>query len=141
MPEPDPHLVVLVSVMNRSAQGDRFSITIWTGGAVVTGMAIASGEYWSLMADIVGSPPGGGGSEGLNEVYSTYADREISSALDPEPEEDEPDAAHLHLRDAQIVVNGEAVGPPMLWRGRLASIDAWTFSALKSWDDQGMHPA
>lgn len=98
-------------------------ITVFVGGAIVTGRPVQHSEWLGLAAEISGD----GDS---TDIQEWIAEEKLRDAVEEVPI---GERKYLHLADADIVLaNGAVTELRTLWRGRLASIDAWMFGQLRT---------
>jgi hypothetical protein len=139
----DRFLQLLVRMANHAGDDAIMNITLFVGGAVVSGYLTSIEKYFEGIAE---------------EMASTTEDEEIASALrrfadlgkrfepddEPGPEDatdeqiEERDLAgphYIHLRDAHMFVPGQSPMPAnrgVWWRGRLEAVDGFMLGGLSA---------
>jgi hypothetical protein len=118
----------------------KFSITLHSGGLVITGTLISGRTYFREWADEVAQSMVGAntqGTEWLRELLARFGDIYPDRPLDERFEAGEdvqlPRGTHyIHLRDARFLLGAELVptNRPVLWRGRLAEVDGFILGAI-----------
>jgi hypothetical protein len=130
---PDNVFAMLVHVANTSDV--EMGVTLHVGGLIVTGRLISGATYWRESAQKLRESGQGPReliepmAEGMEKVAEAYSDAYAADAADPD---DHAATAFLHLRDAHTLVpQGPTPTAGALWRGRLASVDGFSFGELK----------
>lgn len=111
----------------REEPGGSFTLTITTGGQVVSGTAISRSEWMDAVAS---QYEGAGGTEHLRQVFEKLQER-ILEEMDRRKAADLPEGARgfVHMRDVRIG-NGNVWTQVPYWRGALADVSGWS---LGSW--------
>jgi len=109
LPPSDGVLGVLVQAMD-ALPGSMIGVTLHVSGVIVTGQMIAISDYFTELA----------------AVFAELAD-DIRPA-DGAPLDDRAAPVFIHLRDARVMSPDTARSkwPPVLWRGRLDHVSAWS---------------
>lgn len=125
-PEPDDLLKALVAIVGESTrggaeQGTEFTITLSVAGATIAGLLVGR-DVW------------------IKRMLAEYGDRNpLAIAIEQkwaeendEADEDGMEYKYLHLVDAKIYTGGEGIPSKggIYWRGRIASIDGWSFGSF-----------
>lgn len=130
----DPILATFVSMMEARKIAD-VTVTLWTGGVLVSGRIASLTEYLDGTAetfDRAASDP----SKSFGEVVRILIDN--LPDVDPEAElaEDKALRRFIHLRNAQTFAPGTGhpipSGAGVWWRGRLDAVDGWCFGELRA---------
>ena len=128
-------LLELVSKFAHS--GVSQSVTLFVGGAVISGEIISGQDYFEEMAKIAESANfhGPDGSEKiLSEMSQGY--RKFKKFYDkPDDAGDDwttPTDYYIHLKGARVFTsNGTIPGRgDFLWRGRISCVDAWSIGGM-----------
>jgi hypothetical protein len=136
----------LVGMVNASSQegdaGLSLSLTILSGGAVLTGRLISYREYFKRLGENFASSLKGGKPDHLDKVAKLFNDLgglvETKARAHAEETSREFPMHYIHLADARVVhPNGmiptEAPDRSLsLWRARIASVDAFIFGEINS---------
>jgi hypothetical protein len=127
----EPHDVLLSSyvraVNDRRDTSDVIGVTLFMGGAVVTGSLVSVHAYFAALADEMGAD-----DSPLAEMFRSTAD-EITPQADGDPDDDKGQPRYVHLRDAKILLAGGNTIPDnrgVAFRGRLDAIDGWIHGIL-----------
>jgi hypothetical protein len=130
---PDNVLAMLVHIANTSDV--EMGLTIHVAGLVVTGRLISGATFWVASAQKLRESGQGPTeliepmAESMEKVAQAYRD---AYAEDPTDPGDPSTSAFVHMRDAHTLVpQGPTPTAGALWRGRLASIDGFSFGELK----------
>lgn len=111
----DP-LLDLVVTMSQPVAGIR--VTLFVGGALITGEVISYKRWWSLMHRML-QDAGGSGTEALDIVLTGAA----------EPSEDDPPQLlgfrNIHLREVRVVGPTQMIFNNGLLRLQLSHVDGW----------------
>ena len=147
-PGVDWYLAEYVTLANK---GLRFPVTLYCHGFLLSGILIGGREYFEMAAkEVHGSFPDSELKDVMSNWVSGWADMyplpsqsHEKQALEDEQapgsaqgDDDEPASTpgFLHLMHAQVFTPGQAPIPAtedgMLWRGRLSSIDGFTWGLL-----------
>lgn len=125
---PDWQLVTIVESLNRQGDGE-IALTLFVHGTVVTGTAIGAAAYYRLQADRLRGAVDGN----LDEIFEMFADQVTTENLDPDRDPDEVTLPYfVHLKDADLFMNGQVVSMKGLWRGKIASVDGVTIGRLST---------
>ena len=137
--EVDVFLRVLANYCNEHAAG--LSLTVHSGGTIVTGTLISDTEYYHLLAENVRiALPGDESAEAFAGGVEYWAGLAAGPAGEAEPAGVTESAArrrwrtrHLHMKAVSIGPSLEQLSPTqgLLWRGRLGSIDGWLLGAFE----------
>lgn len=100
-------------------------VTLWVGGTIVTGL-VQNRRFW---AKTVIAGLGEDGAFGFDHLLEVWEQREAE-----DPDHENRVYSFIHLTEARTFMGVHFVpeGPTMPWRGRLDSIDGWTFGTLAS---------
>jgi hypothetical protein len=130
---PDNVFAMLVHVANTSDV--EMGITIHVHGQMITGRLISGATFWDeCAADL---REGGNGpqelieamAESMEQVAEQYRQTYVENGMGAD---ESSTAAFLHLRNAHTLgPQGPTPTDGALWRGRLASIDGFTFGELR----------
>jgi hypothetical protein len=123
---PDALLLAIVGVAanaSREGRGFQVPVTLWVRGSVVCGDLVGR-EAW--MTELLEAQ----GEEG-NPIAKAFSDNWARENAEP----DAADQVHtmLHLLNAKVYGVPDApvpAGQGFFWRGRSASVDAWSFGTL-----------
>ncbi len=130
---PDNVFSMLVHVANTSDV--EMGITLHVHGQMVTGRLISGNTYWSeSAADLRASGKGPTELiEAMAESMERVAEEYRATYTDSETVAEHPSmTAFLHLRNAHTLgPQGPTPTDGALWRGRLSSVDGFTFGELK----------
>lgn len=115
-------------------QGAELTITLTVGGAYVTGTLTSGKRYFEELGKAVAtaSQDPDDMAEWLGETWKGYAS--LYEKPDDAPDEWQPHpVAYVHLRNARYIAPGGAQMPdiPILWRGKLSSIDGFSLGAIE----------
>ena len=130
---PDNVFAMLVHVANTSDV--EMGITLHVHGQMITGRLISGATYWAESAADLRA--GGQGptelleamAESMEQVADEYRRMYAEDATDGD---DPAMAAFLHLRNAHTLgPQGPTPTDGAFWRGRLSSIDGFTFGELR----------
>ena len=139
--EVDVFLRVLANYCNEQRAG--LSLTVHSGGTIVTGTLISDTEYYNLLAENVRiALPGSESAEAFAGGVEYWAGLAAGPAG---KEEQEPAGGmetaarrrwrtrHLHMKAVSIGPSLEQLSPTqgLLWRGRLGSIDGWMLGSFE----------
>lgn len=148
----DQALLLLVKVANASEEGTGWGLTLTVSGILISGDLIANTRWLREVEEqtvgaaerALGRVPDDG-ETGVSKLFSHFAEvlerqnktiRTVRESL-PDVAEDLEDllggqTAYIHLRNAKIYnANGSVIPTAgMHWRGRLSSVDGWTFGSL-----------
>jgi hypothetical protein len=123
----DDLLSFLTYYFDRQERQGLLPLTVSVGGTVVTGMLISEDEYFSRVGTKFSREMAGPtveGQESLDRFFSSWPDRRVGEA-DPQAK-----FAHVHLADAQVILSGGGMLPPVLWRCRTDAIDGYCFERI-----------
>jgi hypothetical protein len=129
--EPDPFLGLFVRAAN-AGEGN-VGVTLWVGGAIVTGMVVGTDEFFDALADYVEGDTGETASTFRKVATELREDRDAAKAVVAEDGLGDDPVTFIHLRDARAFAPGSGPIPSnqgFLWRGRLDTVDAWSFGVL-----------
>lgn len=132
MEKKDGLLEIFVSLANK-VEGFQISVTISVKGSLVSGLIIGHEEYKKLL---IQSFRHSSGPFNIGEVLADQLEKGFSqkvSSSDDEGDDEDSEINFIHLRNAQIIApSGEMIpnGEGFLWRGRIDSIDGFTFSQI-----------
>lgn len=136
---PDNVFELIVHVANTSDL--EMNVTLHVNGQVITGKLISGATFWSESAQDIRARTEGPSE--LTEAMATSMERVADEyrstyAEDTSVEEGNPPmTAFVHLRDARtITAQGPIPTQGGLWRGRLASVDGFTFGEINTGSDQ-----
>jgi len=138
--EVDVFLRVLANYCNE--QGAGLSLTVHSGGTIVTGTLISDTEYYNLLAETVRiALPGDESAEAFAGGVEYWARLATGSAGEEEGPSGGAETAarrrwrtrHLHMKAVSIGPALEQLSPTqgLLWRGRLGSIDGWMLGSFE----------
>jgi hypothetical protein len=130
---PDNVLAMLVHVANTSDV--EMGMTLHVGGLMITGRLISGATYWAASAQELRDSGQGptqlieSMAENMDKVAEAYRDAYAADAADPG---DHAATTFVHLRGAHTLVpQGPTPTAGAFWRGRLASVDGFSFGELK----------
>jgi hypothetical protein len=130
---PDNIFSMLVHVANTSDV--EMGITLHVHGQMVTGRLISGATYWAESAAELRDSGQGPMQliETMAESMEQVAEEYRQTYTDSEAVVEDPSAtAFLHLRNAHTLgPQGPTPTDGALWRGRLASVDGFTFGELR----------
>lgn len=127
--EQDYMLATWVSFANKGQLS--LSITLQVHGMLISGDLIGISEYFSLQGELFAQNLPKDQSQVWSQRFAELAET-MKQNIATEGG-DAPPPMHVHLRNAQILhANGELIPQrqDLLWRGRLASVDAWWIGRL-----------
>jgi hypothetical protein len=122
----DGLLTGFVDMANAGKVG--FGLTVWTGGAIVSGTLVGITDYFDGVASDFDRAQGEG-AEALANAFRTVAAgmrQEVESAERESP-------TLIHLKHAKTYSPGGRPIPThrgVWWRGRLDAVDGWCFGEL-----------
>jgi len=123
----DQLLASFVRIANRS--GVELGITLWVRGTIVTGILVPMGKYLEEVAANFDPVEGAAPFADFFRRLKEHSDEQQSRADD-----DGLPVAHIHLRDSRTYAPGADRPIPtrsgVPWRGRLDSVDGFTFGTL-----------
>ena len=130
---PDNVFSMLVHVANTSDV--EMGITLHVHGLMVTGRLISGATYWSESAAELRESGKGPTelTEAMAESMERVAEEYRQTYTDSEAVAEHPSmTAFLHLRNAHTLgPQGPTPTDGTLWRGRLSSVDGFTFGELR----------
>jgi len=142
----DPQLLNLVMLINLMEETE-IGVTLHVRGSVVSGMLISARRFFKYLVEGLDESTRQNDRPELGESFADFYrptleffEAEHARYRDDNKFPDSP--RHLHLRHAQTYVTGSEPLGPLLWRGRLASVDAWTIGNFGTiphppeWDSQ-----
>lgn len=107
-------------------------ITLFVGGAVVTGTLIGVREYFELLArfwsDVVETAEGAEMAKAHRDLGERSRDALMKNA-----EDDVQRPLFVHLKNAQVISPQAAfpTKPAMLWRGRVGEVQAYSMGTMQ----------
>ncbi|MEE4451446.1 gas vesicle accessory protein GvpU [Novosphingobium resinovorum] len=127
--------VLATIVSDAQTLGFEQAMTLQVNGLIVSGVMIGGAKYFELQTALV-EP------FATDEMKVAYYMKEVfATAADlykPEEEDEAPSMpTYIHLRNAQFFSPGQRPlpGEGVLWRGRLSSVDGFSFGSLSVADD------
>ncbi len=136
---PDNVFELIVHVANTSDL--EMNVTLHVNGQVITGKLISGATFWSESAQDIRARTEGPSdlTDAMASSMERVADEYRSTyAEDTSVEEGNPPmTAFVHLRDARTITpQGPLPTPGGLWRGRLSSVDGFTFGEINTGSGQ-----
>jgi hypothetical protein len=122
-------LRMLVRQANDYAQ--EMGITLYVGGLMVSGLLIGHVRYLELLSEVFRSAHGSGRDSAIAIGDELKKASEAEKTLSPE---DKNDPHFIHLRDVRFLSPGQPTtngAENLIWRGRLACVDAWSLGAVQ----------
>ena len=125
----------LLSLFVRIANAGKgsFGMTLWVGGAVVSGTLIGAAEFYDGIAeDFDQAVKEGSIGDAFRNVSASVRD---DFSKEEDPVETMPPPAFIHFKNARTYSPGGRPIPEnrgVWWRGRLDSVDAWCFGELRA---------
>lgn len=129
-PSDKDYLLQLLALISRKEFG--LPLTLYVKGTVLTGYTVSPRVYLEDLAQKF--------AVGLNSDDPEQW-RSVFGLNDVAPEEDQDikaeDMGYIHLRDAKVMTftNGNAKQSGVMWRGKIAEVDGFTFGILGSSDE------
>lgn len=106
-------------------------MTLNVTGTMISGMLMGSHKYLESAKRLFVGTPGWDAGEGLVKGFAE------SLAEDCNEEEEYEISSLIHLKNAKFYTPGKnpipADGAGVLWRGKLSSVDEYTFGTLSLW--------
>jgi len=125
VPSLDFFLNMLLNVMGDAAESSA-TLTLYYGGAIISGYAIPDRRWVSLWLDQLASGGVPVGTEAQQEIENTFDAIRASRG-------DTLDLSHTHrfvnMRDVTVYLGGNQFNIP-LWRGRLEQVDGWSMGTF-----------
>jgi hypothetical protein len=123
--EHDDLLDALVRAVNR-LPGTRIPITLLVRGALVTGWITNGGDFLDALGDAMATGmPDEESAQRIRQVYTGASMRyRVPTGDDTNQPPQRP--TYIHLADVEID-NGGPVTPSNWWRGRIETIDGWSY--------------
>jgi hypothetical protein len=136
-------LVGLVNASGREGEANlSLSLTVLSGGAVLTGRLISYKEYFKRLGENVASSLKGARPDHPGKVAKLFADLgglvETKAKAHTEETGSEFPIHYIHLADARVVhpsgmIPTDAPARSLsLWRARISSVDAFIFGEISS---------
>ncbi len=131
----------LIEYIKFANKGMRFPVTLYCSGLLVSGILIGGREYFEQSAlQVVESFSDTEVKEVINKWVKSFADIYPAASSDNDgdkPVDDDDDLApptYIHLMNAKVFTPGQVPIPGgkegLLWRGRLSSVDGFTWGKL-----------
>lgn len=129
-PAPDTDWFLQVLVGDANERGEGLQVTLLLGGTIVTGVLASKTSYFENFADELEQS-----FAAPSEAASAYVDnfRGIAREYAARGETLASPPRFIHLRDASIIVPGQAPIPEnrkVWWRGRIAEVDGFMLGVL-----------
>jgi hypothetical protein len=104
--------------------GDGLQVTLLVGGALVAGRLVSARRYFTLLAEQWGE------ASGHPVETTTYLQPLIDASPRRDERADKPGPRFIHLHNARTFAGVQVTTPGLLWRGKLAAVDAMFFGEL-----------
>ncbi|TGD94914.1 hypothetical protein [Methylobacterium nonmethylotrophicum] len=127
LPETDYVLSLMCQLANLGLQQ---GVTIFVGGAIISGMIVSGRIYYEDLANKLSNATIGGSGRPayLDEVIDRYMDAAKDYDVPANPPEGwiMPEPSYIFLQNAKFSVNGSfTTQKGIFWRGRLSKVDGF----------------
>lgn len=117
---------LLQEMVALAEQGIEFAVTLNVSGAIVSGKLVGGKKYYEALNDLFRQGGGDDVATILAERFAPYV------AIYDTPPFDRPAPAYIHLTDARGWSPRGDSTPPVLWRGKIASVSGFSLGYLEA---------
>ncbi len=107
-------------------QGMEFGVTLNVSGEIVSGRLVGGKKYYEALNAIFRQAAGDETAEMIGQRFAPYV-----AIYDTSPF-DRPAPSYIHLTDARGWTPGGGSTPPVLWRGKIASVSGFSLGYLET---------
>lgn len=120
---------MFVGAFNEAGGESAIGVTLWVGGSIVSGELISRSAFFAGVADMMRTRPN---TEAFVLAFDKFAKDAAEEDSQTAEGESESRIGYIHLRNARTFNSGNPIpaNQGVWWRGRMESVDAWSFGLL-----------